>query len=385
MTHGPGFPSHVHNAVIGRFLGLEVLGPYISWIEQQGYRDAAARLRSRLYWLTNETLDDPDTTGSLDDFLARLVDGLKAESATFKAGPAAAVKIVLDELESLVVLYTSAPYDPLARLADAAAITAADYYRAFRELVPEDVWRSTHPVFSFVGGKIGLSFWRDIHVQLWTEFGRDSRPTAQVFVKISPRWLDSETIAVLPRALLHEYVAHVPQGPHAGQRAHPDAGDLFAEGWMDYIADCIHKAVLERRGPSVALSEVLPSRWTVLYEEAAARFFVTRCALDGGDWTSAARREGWAAARQMHDLLRRLPETAAESDELLFRLSFELNVSKLDNVSRSRFVAKVRLCLQRASLADVVVLPLRDWAAGYAQSSELFERIIISNLDLSRV
>jgi hypothetical protein len=362
--------------VFGRFLGFEALGPNISWIESQGYHDAAARLRERLCWLTNEALDDPDDPGALDGFLGKMVGGLRAESATFPEGPGAAAEIVLAELEGLVALYNTAPYDPLGRLADAVAITAADYYGAYRARVPDELWQSTHPVFSFVRGKVGLSFCRDIHVQLWTQFGRDDHPTAQVFVRISPRWLDQETIAALPRALLHEYVAHVPQGPHAEQRAHPDPGDLFAEGWMDYIAHCIHKAVLERRGPSDALNGVLAATWTTLYEDAADRFFVTRCSLDDGDWTSAARLEGRMAARHMHALLRRLPETASHADELLYQLSFDLNVSNLDNVSRARFAARVRLCLQRASLADVLVAPLRDWATGHAQSSELFERVI---------
>src|SRR5262249_54752118 len=153
------------------------------------------------------------------------------------------------------------------------------------------------------------SFLSTIHVQLWTEFGIDDHPTAQVMVKIPPRWLDQETIAALPRSLLHEYVAHVPQGPHSERRLHPDAADMFAEGWMDYVAHCIFRAVMERRGPSLGLGVSLAPTWITLHEDAAERFFAARCALADGDRTAAVRHEGVAAARQLHDQLRQLTET----------------------------------------------------------------------------
>jgi hypothetical protein len=375
-THGSDLPAHAQNAVIGRFIGFEALAPYISFIESEGYHGTAIRLRDRLCAFTNDALDNPGNVAATGSFLEKMIDILKAELATFREGPAAASKIVVTELERSVELYNAAPFDPLRRLTEAVAITAADYYRSFGARVPEQLWESTYANFSFVGGRVGLSFWRDIHVQLWTEFGRYDNPTAQVFVRISPRWLDQETIAALPRALLHEYVTHVPQGPYPGQRAHPDPADQFAEGWMDYIAHRIHKAVLERYGPSGALSGVLAETWTTLYESAAAHFHVTRCSLDDADWTSAARLEGWTAARQMHDLLRRLPQTTRKADELLYQLSFDLNISELDNVSRARFAARVRLCLRRASHADVLVAPLRDWAAGHTRSQDLFKRVI---------
>ena len=92
-----------------------------------------------------------------------------------------------------------------------------------------------------------------------------------------------------------------------------------------------------------------PRRGFTLHEEAAERFFSARCALADGDRTAAARREGAAAARQLHDLLRRLTATKDSADEYLYRLSLGLNVSQLGNVARARFAANVRLSLQRAS------------------------------------
>jgi hypothetical protein len=345
-------------------------------IESNGHRDTAARLSQSLCWLTNEMLDDPDSVQTLGEFLRNLVSRLNDEVRSVSDASRSAAQPVLEELGVLVAGYEAAPYDPLGKLTDAAARTAADYYQTFDAEVPDELWQSTFPRFSFVNGLIGLSFVSTIHVQLWTEFGIDDYPTAQVMVKIPPRWLDQETIAALPRSLLHEYVAHVPQGPHSGRRLHPDASDMFAEGWMDYIAHCIFKAVLERRGPSLELGDSLAPTWITLHEEAAERFFSGRCALADGDRTAAARREGAAAARQLHDLLRRLTATKDSADEYLYRLSLGLNVSQFGNVARARFAANVRLSLQRASRSDVLIAPLLEWATGRISSEVFFESVI---------
>lgn len=361
---------------MGRFLGFQALAPTLSTIESNGHRDTAARLSQSLCWLTNEMLDDPDSVQTMGEFLRNLLSRLTDEVRNVSGASRPAAQPVLEELGVLVAEYEKAPYDPMGKLTDASARTAADYYRAFDAEVPDELWQSTFPRFSFVGGKIGLSFVSTIHVQLWTEFGIDDFPTAQVMVKIPPRWLDQETIAALPRSLLHEYVAHVPQGPHSGKRQHPDPGDMFAEGWMDYIAHCIFRDVLERQGPSLELGDSLAPTWILLHQEAAERFFYARCALTDGDPTAPARRLGVEAARLLHDLLRRLPATKDRADEYLYRLSLGLNVSQLGNVARARFAANVRLSCQRASHADALTVPLLEWVNGYISSKEFFDRVI---------
>jgi hypothetical protein len=369
-------PPHAQKAIVGRFLGFQALAPGLSTIESNGHRDIAARLSQSLCWLTNETLEDPDSVQTLGEFLRSLPGRLNEELRNVSDASRSAAQPVLEELDVLVAGYVLAPYDPLGRLTDAAARTAADYYQAFDAKVPDELWRSTFPRFSFVSGIIGLSFVSTIHVQLWTEFGIGDYPTAQVMVKIPPRSLDQETIAALPRTLLHEYVAHVPQGPHSGGRLHPDAGDMFAEGWMDYIAHRIFKDVLERTGPSLGLGNSLVPAWIPLHEEAAERFFNARCALAEGNRMAATRCEGATAARQLHDLLRRLTATKDRADEYLYRLSFGLNVSQFGNVARARFAANVRLFLQRASRVDALTVPLLEWVNGRMSSSDFFEQII---------
>lgn len=369
-------PPHAQNAIVGRFLGFQALAPNLSMIELNGHRDIAVRLSQSLCWLTNEMLDDPDSMQTLGEFLRNLVSRLNDELRSVGNVPRSAAQPALEELSEIVARYEAAPYDPLEKLTEAAARTAADYYRTFDAKVPDELWQSTFPRFSFVNGLIGLSFVSTIHVQLWTEFGIDDYPTGKVMVKIAPRWLDSETIAALPRSMLHEYVAHVPQGPHSERRLHPDAGDMFAEGWMDYIAHCIFKDVVERRGPSLELGDSLDPTWITLHEEAADRFFNARRALAEGDRTAPARREGVAAARQLHDFMRQFPATKDRADEYLYRLSLALNVSQFGNVARARFAANVRLSLQRASRVDALTVPLLKWAAGNMSMKDFFESVI---------
>lgn len=374
MSGALGLPLHARKAVVGRLLGFQVLAPQLSWLQAQGYQDAAARLTERLCWFTNEGLDDLEGEEPLDSFLENLVLELRAEEARLPSRARAAIAHALHELSELVARFVATPYDPLEQLATAVAETTIEFYRASDVAVPPELWRHTLAVVSFLGGPTGLSFAPDIHLQVRTEFAGDHPLDARVFLKISPRWLDAKTIAAVPRALLHEYISHVPQGPYMGVRLHPDTGDGFAEGWMDYVAHQIHRAVLERRRS--ALADCLLLTWTGLYDAAAERFFGARCTLEYGDWAAAARCEGAAAARQLHDLLRRLPETAGSAEEYFYRLSFGINASNLDDISRRRVAAEVRRCLLLASRSDVLVAAVRDWAAGRIKLEDLSTRLL---------
>lgn len=368
-------PSHVRNAIVGRFLGFKALAPNILTIELDGDLGAAAHLIHELCWLTDKILNDRDSTQAPAELLRNLARRLNDEVCGLDDASRLAAQPVIEELSVLVAEYEETPYDPLKKLTDAAARTAADYYKTFAA-VPDELWQSTVPRFSWVNGEIGLSFVSTVHVQLWTEFGDYDYPTAQVVVKIAPRWLDLDTIAALPRSLLHEYVAHVPQGPHSGKRQHPDAGDMFAEGWMDYVAHLIFKEAMQRQEPSLELCVSPDPTWIDLHELAAERFFSARCEISYGDRLAALRYLGVAAARQLHALLRRLPATKGSPDEYLYRLSLGLNASQLSNVARARFAANVQLSMRLGSRSDVLIVPLCEWAAGNISSDEFFERVI---------
>jgi hypothetical protein len=378
MTSSPHtLPHHAQKAVVGRILGLEALAPYLSPLEYQGLRDAADRLVMRLCWLTNDALGDPDSGEQLDAFLARVTEALRQEAASLSTEARPAVSHALDDFSERVAEFCADPYDPLERLARAASEISHEFYQRYGENVPPEIWERTIPIFSFLGGKAALSFAADIHLNVRTKFTESNSLSAQVILQIVPRSLDAHTIAALPRTLLHEYIAHVPQGPYSGGRAHPDANDIFSEGWMDYVTHRVYRSILEHKKASEELEPLgEAARWTVLYEAAAEHFFATRCALRDGDPAAAARSEGAAAARQLHDLLRRLPETADDPDVFMYRISFGINGSSLSIVSRQRIAAEIRRCLLRASLAYALVPPLRDWASGKITLAELCDLLL---------
>jgi hypothetical protein len=103
-------------AILGRLLGFEVLASQKSLLGSQGYHDAATRLSESLCWFTNEAIDDPDSTESLDSFLVSLVEKMKLEAAQLQPASRNAVSHILDELESRVLSFCASPNDPVGDL-----------------------------------------------------------------------------------------------------------------------------------------------------------------------------------------------------------------------------------------------------------------------------
>jgi hypothetical protein len=269
----------------------------------------------------------------------------------------------------LVARFCTSQDDPLRQLRTAVARTTKQFYKSYGVAIPDPLWKGTRLALKHCTDT-GLSFAPEIHFRLCTMFGPGDPDAAQVILTLAPRLLDRITIAALPRALLHEYVCHVAQGPYDAPRAHPEE-DSFADGWMDYVAHLIHRAALEQQqGPSRALAEYLFGTWLSQYDYAAEHFFTARCALRDGAPDAAQRNTGADAAWKLHRYLRVLARTRklrqrATPDKLLYRLSFWLNASSLTSAERRQFVVEVRRlpCLKDASRSDDPGL-LGDWAAG---------------------
>ncbi len=371
MTRASYLPLHAQKAVVAKWLWLRVLEP---WLPSLG-KGAARLLDSYLCMEADGALGEPDSRDSLDAFLTRLVAGMKVQTGQVREPTRDKAARLAGEFADLVAAFCASPYDPLERLASAAAQTSADFYREYGAKVPAELWERTSSAFSFLTGSVGLSFAPDIHLQISTTFKSGDPPFAQVWLQLVPEFLDMPTMAVLPRVMLHEYISHVPQGPYTASRVQPDPTDAFAEGWMDYLAHRVHRAVLEQHGPCQALAGqlVVPPG---THEQAAEALFAARCALSDADPAAAARSDGAVAARQLHDLLRRLPETKADPDTYLFTFSFGFNSSARDHIDRRSLVAVVRRCLSLASRAGALVAPLRQWAAGEITLERLAEILL---------
>jgi hypothetical protein len=377
MSQPPGLPLHAQKAITGQLLGWEALTPELRLLEHQGRGNAAEQFAMCIRTAAEEALDAFDNPEPLDSFLRRLADQLPGKVAAISQQYTADLAQVLTTFSGLVADFCAAPYDPLERLFAGVAQAAADFYGDNEVKVPPDLWHNTSRDIAFLGKDAkGLSFAPDLHLSAQTKFMRDRALTATVTLKVAPMYLEAEAISVLPRVLLHEYVAHVPQGPHSPERVHPDVNDSFAEGWMDYVAHLVHTAVLHRRGPHKALTECLNRRWLPFYVEAAERFFQARSRTKGRDSAAAARSLGVAAATLLHDLLRRLPETNADADKLMRRFSFELNTSGLDSTLRQLVVAEIHAALVRVSEDEGLVSAVRGWASGRSCLMDLCDFVL---------
>jgi hypothetical protein len=156
--------------------------------------------------------------------------------------------------------------------------------------------------------------------------------------------LDELTAFSLPYVLLHECVCHVLQGPWQAGRQQADAGDRFAEGWMDVVAYVAHQT-MERpwraghTGPDL-LAIPLDGR-----NDAAAAVHKSR-QHDTPDRAGSQRALGAQAARNMQTLLGKLPETRRDADTAFIRLSVQLNTSPFRNDQRELFVRGVHTATQ---------------------------------------
>lgn len=373
-------PLHVQKALMARLLGFQVLVPRRPLLESLSSYWIAEGLVNSICRLADAALDDMDDELSLESFLSRFLSDLKADADRLSPGAENVISEILSELTELVESFCVAPHDPLRELTDAVAQTAADFYQFYGVPVPSDLWDNAEPAFVFKRGCLALSFYPDIHVQAFTRFSSQDWRMAWVYLELTPIWFAPETIAALPRVMLHEYISHVPQGPYYAVREHPDAADSFAEGWMDYVAHCTHECALERRGPSEALGEYLIQTWVGSYREAGDRFNDARRSVPRFDSSAAERSLGTKVAELFHDELRRLVEakalgSTASADELMYRLSFGLNASPVTNVTRRLFVHKLQLCLLRRSRSDVLVSSLKQWACGKLGIEDLVVRI----------
>jgi hypothetical protein len=145
---------------------------------------------------------------------------------------------------------------------------------------------------------------------------------------------------------------------------------------MDYVAHWIFRNVQERRGPVAAFDGYLNPALSLSYDEAAESFFRARCKPHRQDSAWSGRRFGVEAGKLMHDLLRGLPETDQDPDGYLYRMSFGLNASDLDDIRREQFVAQVHRYLPVGSRAVDLIRPVRQWAVGRVPLEDLYAEIL---------
>lgn len=389
MNAQPDFLVHYEKAVVGRLLGFQALAPRLPEFEAFDCHWVGQEIACSLCRLTDRALQEPDSDEVLDAFLERLVTELRSEvdrildprAGRFSSEATESVSAMLRDVRELVSRFCASRRNLLNELFSAVSHTSANFYYAHNADVPAQLWDQVAPEFHFNRARTSLVFAPDIYLKARTSFSRENPLAAQLDLTLAPRWLDIQTIAAMPRVLLHEFICHVPQGPYVAPRSHPDADNDFAEGWMDYVAHEIYWAVLHRRGPSQELATYLTPAWRMLYESAAEAFFAQRNAVRDYDHEAAARRMGVDAASAMHGMLEDLiaegrQAVTVTADELLYRLSFGMNASTLNDIDRRTFVARVRGASTDESQTVAMKSTLRDWASDVITLDQLIARVL---------
>jgi len=185
--------------------------------------------------------------------------------------------------------------------------------------------------------------------------------TGQLSVNLTlhPARLGPPSLASIPYLLCHELVCHVFQG------ADHDSEDPFAEGWMDRVALTLHQVwaqALFARAPQLARDQA---------EELSNLVRLNLPGLVRGQpVTRAARRQGWAAAGMVNEILSRF-DSGIGPPSLFALLSLELNVIRCDVGQRLNFVSAVRATERDEDLGYALARRLRDWVGGRCEAVDV--------------
>ncbi|MEU4161713.1 hypothetical protein [Actinoplanes sp. NPDC026670] len=333
----------MQKAVWGRAFVYQMLDLHQLTVEAAGYGLLWNEVRGRLQALTARQVEF-DPAGPVSGFLTTLAEDLRSSMMPFPDGGAEKVcSPMLDDIERLLADAGRLRNDPLQTLFTDTLRAAAGAYRACGLPLPDDMVTAVEVSFDHQSAPVDSAL--PIQVIATTRLGdTPSGVSAHVDIVVSPTYLDELTVFALPYVLLHECVCHVFQGPWGPGRIQADADSRFAEGWMDHIAytvACDQARALAGGKPASSLSAV-PRPGAL--REAADQVHRARHQPHPRDRAWAARAMGVRAARNLAELMTRLPELAGrpvEAAAAFRRLSLRLNVSEFSNTQRDLFVAAV--------------------------------------------
>jgi hypothetical protein len=339
----PSLPLHVRKAVWARALVYQVLDLHYVTLHDAGYGVLWTAIRNRLITSTSLQVEYPSCSSSLSSYLAGLGADLRAGMSYPNEEAEQACRAVLDEIYQVLTEAARTADDLLLSAFTDALRVATELYRRHGVDVPPHVEKRVTATF----GHQLMPLESELPIELKAvTYLQDPPPgpSALVDVVVNAIRLDELTAFSLPYVLLHECVCHVLQGPWQAGRQQPDAGDRFAEGWMDVVAYVAHE-LMERpwraghTGPDL-LAIPLDGR-----KDAAAEVHKSR-QRSTADRAGARRALGAQAARNMQALLAKLPETRNDADAAFIQLSVRLNTSCLRNDQRELFVRGVHSATQ---------------------------------------
>jgi hypothetical protein len=177
-----------------------------------------------------------------------------------------------------------------------------------------------------------------------TEYSGDGSATVNLSVCVD-RYNWNSYLATL-YVLFHETIVHgfADLLPDAATRRPVDASDEFSEGWMDFVAYRVFSKLCDSDGVGAEMTSDLD----FLMDRAASGRQLHDSRHDifdsGGPSGSLnfRRNKGRRAGMKLLDLLKKM---FPNGEDMFFRISFELNLRRLNFVQRQIFVATINSAL----------------------------------------
>jgi hypothetical protein len=302
---------------------------------------ASEHLDSNLKGLASDllTASAPHLTGTFAPFLSPLVTQLTGHMTGLSCSTCSGSPTVCD----------GGPND------DALVAGGGHCIGLLRQLFDVALWIAQNafqrylPAVSLPAVEFSTAHWNqkphDIPVELYcggtTTFANGGNSVVKLH--LTPAKLDWDTCLACLYVLVHECFCHAFYGArNPNRREGTGNDDPFTEGWMDWLA---HELLLQNRD----FAQGLPASGTefasiaTIFTEARSQY-----RADGAKPASThafSRAMGKAAAIQMHELLKRLPESRADALGALFRLSCDVLAEGFPLQKHEDFVYAVNMGL----------------------------------------
>lgn|SRR5262245_50820396 len=363
-------------------------------------------LQDRLYKMCNQGKDSPNTT-RLDEFIHRLPNRLRKFCEDMEPSATPAIQDVITKLETLTrkvdcticgsavcagtehddyILGSALPAGrgdcmrPLYNIFVLALSAAVEYYKTHSTLLPSNAAASVRFSSGFLNERPESALPYSIGGATFFE-----PPTSLVQLQVCIEDLDLSSYSAVPYVLFHECICHAFQGllSSSGTNRETIPSDLFAEGWMDWIASEIANEVLTGNSPLLKPGAIPPES-----AKTAASYHLKR-----GDYEAKVRPKyvlQYAFGRQIaEDLLSffgRLGQLPTTPRELLWRLSFDINLIREKRHDLNQFVRNLGKHLPAPNRMNYeLVRPLVSLFRDYCDRSQVHPDQELTESILNRI
>lgn len=327
-----GLPLEIEKVFNGRLLVTKALEDWSGRLHAESCGHVFDALWAALTLRTDDELGSPREGESLTSFL----EGLARSVCASTAGVAEANSVVgvKGAIERNVESFVKSPSDSARSLFQVVYEASLCFYGACGIELPPATAGTVAFDLAFNARKPAHSFDVPIHL------GGNARTTATgvtVRLVVVASKIDWRSWLAAPYTLFHEIVVHACDSrPGGGDVEEVPERESFSEGWMDYVAAAVHRAVMDGQAPVAEFRKQFPDskgHGRMGNELHEARFVK---GLDGRAFGS--RLVGRETAERVCALLEDLEETRGDPQLAFWRMSAALNTCAVPASERDEVV-----------------------------------------------